>query len=138
MLPALLMLASCEVKTQPLSYGKDACSYCKMGIVDSKYGAEVLTKKGKVYKFDSAECMIRFMKAGTIKAEDVQSYWVVNCAQPATLIDATKAYYLHSTQLPSPMGGFLTAFSTMEELTAAKAKYDGDVWNWQQAYDQMK
>ena len=33
---------------------------CKMTLVDKKFGAEVVTKKGKVYKFDDLNCMIKF------------------------------------------------------------------------------
>ena len=32
-----------------------------MTIVDKVHAAEIVTQKGKVYKFDATECMINFM-----------------------------------------------------------------------------
>ncbi len=31
-----------------------------MLITDNKYGAELITTKGKIYKFDSMECLVEF------------------------------------------------------------------------------
>ena len=139
LLPVLFLLSSCEVKTQPLNYGKDACQYCKMSIMDKKFGAEIITVKGKIYKFDSAECMIRFVKnANVVQLNDIESYWVADFSQQGNLINAKDAFYLHSLSLPSPMGGFLTAFSSENELNKIKANNNGDVWSWQQAFEQMK
>src|SRR5215217_4703798 len=44
--------------------------------------------------------------------------------------DATKAFYLHSQNFPSPMGGYLSAFETEEQLKQYQSQYGGDVWNW--------
>ena len=33
-----------------------------MTIVDNKHSAELVTTKGKVYKFDAIECMIRHLQ----------------------------------------------------------------------------
>lgn len=68
--PALILamfLSSCSTKPEPFNYGKDNCYFCKMGIVDPKYGGEVITKKGKVFKFDDLICMARFLKAEGVK-----------------------------------------------------------------------
>lgn len=138
-LPLIFLLASCTAKTQPLNYGTDGCSFCKMSIVDKKFGAELITKKGKVYKFDSAECMIRFVKSGNVvKQADVASYWVVNAADEGKLIDATTAIFLHSLQFPSPMGAFISAFANNTQLNTFKAQYPGDVWTWDQTYTAVK
>ena len=54
---ALLLLA-CNSGPQAISYGKDACSYCKMTIVEKPFGCEIVTSKGKVAKFDAIECLV--------------------------------------------------------------------------------
>ncbi len=41
----------CNTEPQPIKIGEDACSFCKMSIADNRYGAEIITKKGKVFKF---------------------------------------------------------------------------------------
>ncbi|MGB5288980.1 MAG: hypothetical protein WBN42_10875, partial [Ignavibacteriaceae bacterium] len=55
LLPLLFLLASCGSKPEPINYGKDECEFCRMQISDNRYGAELVTDKGKVYKFDSIE-----------------------------------------------------------------------------------
>jgi len=109
-----------------------------MGIVDEKYGAEIVTVKGKIYKFDSGECMINFINQGKMKESDVASWWVVSPAQPKKLIDATKAYYLHSLNFPSPMGANLSAFETEEQLKQYQTQYGGDEWTWTDAMKNVK
>ena len=55
-----LAMLGCSAKPEPLVFGKDACYTCKMTLVDSKYGAELVTQKGKIYKFDDLNCMLNF------------------------------------------------------------------------------
>ncbi len=41
-----LFFYSCSVEPSPINYGKEACNFCKMNIVDQQHGAEIVTKKG--------------------------------------------------------------------------------------------
>src|SRR5690606_41500698 len=68
----LLVLTSCNVGPQAIDYGKDGCHFCKMTIVDKLHAAEIVTNKGKIYKFDASECMINFME--DFDAAEVKSY----------------------------------------------------------------
>ena len=47
-----LSLSSCSTAPQPIRIGQDNCDFCKMTISDNRFGAEIITKKGKVYIFD--------------------------------------------------------------------------------------
>ena len=60
-----LLLTSCSTKPEPFAYGKDNCHTCKMGIMDPKFGTELITTKGKIYKFDDVSCMQYFLKSNT-------------------------------------------------------------------------
>jgi copper chaperone NosL len=60
----MLFTASCTVKPEPIQYGEDNCVLCQMTIMDHRYGTEVVTDKGKVYKFDSVECLVEFIECG--------------------------------------------------------------------------
>jgi copper chaperone NosL len=51
------LLIGCNPKAEKINLGKDQCAECKMTIVDPKFGAEIVTKKGKVYKFDDTHCI---------------------------------------------------------------------------------
>ncbi len=111
-----LILVSCRNATiVPIDYGHDQCSYCSMMMIDPHYGAELLTHKGKAYKFDSVECLAAYYQS-RINQKDVKSLWVVNFRKSKSFIDASKAVYLHSLKLKSPMGLNLTAFQNREQI----------------------
>lgn len=126
----LLLASSCNVGPKPIDYGTDGCHFCRMTIVDRQHAAEIVTDKGKVFKFDSSECMMNHLK--DIDQKQVALYLVNDYNQPGELIDATEATYLISDRIPSPMGEFLTAFKTEQAAVDALMTYDGDLLTWEQ------
>src|SRR5690606_30570495 len=56
----LLLFTACKPEAQAIDYGFDSCTHCKMTIADNRYGAELVTQKGKVYKFDAVECLTAY------------------------------------------------------------------------------
>ena len=128
LLPLLAM--SCTAKQKPIAYGEENCTYCQMTIVDKIHGAELVTKKGKVFPYDAVECMVNDLKE---RNEDEVALLLVNHYHaPAELIDANEAIYLKSENLPSPMGGNLTAFADADAADAALAEYGGELLTWQE------
>lgn len=121
-------ITSCTVKPESINYGQDACHYCKMTIVDKVHAAEIVTKKGKVYKFDATECMVNFMN--DFDNSEIELYLTNHFNEPEVLIDATKATFLISKNVPSPMGAFLTAFKTKQEAEAVQTEQGGDIYTW--------
>jgi copper chaperone NosL len=97
----LFGLTSCNSQPQPIKLGQDACSFCKMSIADKHFGAEIITKKGKVYKFDDVHCVLGFMKANTINNNDIKETYLVNFEEPHNFIVALKAFILKSCALHS-------------------------------------
>jgi copper chaperone NosL len=126
----LLFLTSCAVEPQPINYGKDACHYCKMNIVDSQHAAEFVTEKGKCYKFDAIECMLNQIKE--FDEAPIALHLICDYAAPGELTDATKATYLVSDAIPSPMGGFLSGFSSQEKAVSTHAEAGGQLFDWHQ------
>lgn len=107
-----LILASCSVEPVPIEYNNDECAYCKMKISDARFGAEIVTSKGKVYKYDSAECLVRTYIEDEEK--DFAFIMVTDYNTPEKLIDAKSANFIISKNQPSPMGGFLSAYEDQE------------------------
>ncbi|MEQ9299493.1 MAG: nitrous oxide reductase accessory protein NosL [Cyclobacteriaceae bacterium] len=122
-----LILVGCSISTEPIVYGEDGCHFCKMGIVDQRYGAELVTDKGKIMKFDAIECMVNFQRS----KEQEYAFTVVNTLdQPATLQPAVSSYFLVSKKLPSPMGMYLTGFTTLQQAVEAKKQFGGNIYSW--------
>lgn len=118
-------LASCQKGPKEIMYGQENCTFCSMTIMDDKHAAQIVTNTGKVYVFDSIECMLRSLEAHTDKAEQIL---VMDFNNPGTFLSASEASYLIAPRLPSPMGANLSAFSS--DVEAAKVGYDGALFTW--------
>lgn len=132
----LLLIFSCNVSPKPIDYGSDGCSFCKMTIVDKTHAAEIVTKKNKAYKFDATECMVNFM--ADFDTSEIELYLSDNYSEPGTLIDATKATFLISKKIPSPMGAFLTAFKIKSDAEKVQTEKGGEVYTWEELLIYLK
>lgn len=130
-------LLSCNVKPEPLTMGKDACYTCKMTLMDNKFGAEIVTKKGKIYKFDDLNCMINFNKSGYEPEENIAHRLVVDFMQTDKLIDATKALYCKSAKINSPMGSQTAAFEKKTDLEKFNSEWQGIILTWNELAAQL-
>mgnify|MGYP002711993173 CR=1 FL=1 len=130
-----LSFFSCETNPEPIEYGVDGCHFCRMTIVDKVHAAEIVTKKGKVYKFDATECMIHYLN--DIDTTTV-ALFLSNCYNaPRVLIDATQASFLISKEIPSPMGANLTAFKNEDSASRTQIIKGGDVYSWNELLDHL-
>src|SRR4051812_21927765 len=115
-----LILASCKAEFDPIDYGHDACTHCKMTIIDKRYAAEILTKKGKAYKFDDIACLKKYMGEKKMPLDDL-SIFVADYRNPeSSFLDAQYVVYLHSDMFKSPMNGCFAAFAKPENAWRLK------------------
>ena len=129
LLPVAL-LAACSSGPRDIDYGKELCAHCSMAITDTRFAAELLTDKSKVYVFDAVECMAAFVNDAKVPEARVGSMWVMDHGHPGTFIDAAKAYYLQAEQIQSPMGMNLAAFATEDDWKAARQRLGGKLYRW--------
>lgn len=132
-----LLFTACSVKPQPINYGSDACHFCNMTIVDRQHASQLVTAKGKAYKYDAIECMVHSLQ-DEFKDTEMAHYLVADFHQPGELIDATKASYLVSEKLQSPMGANLSAFVNTETSQKAQEKFTGTVFSWKEIQNHLK
>lgn len=128
-----LLLASCNTDPEPLRVGKDNCDFCKMTISDNRFGAEIVTKKGKVYKFDDAHCLKAFRESNQVASTETAAIYLTDFTDPHALINVEQAYFLHSPELKSPMNGNIAAFSVEDSLTTVLPRFPGFKISWEDA-----
>lgn len=133
-----LLLTACSSNPEPLSYGKDACHACKMTLVDRKFGAEIVTTKGKVYKFDDVNCMLSFFNSDAVTEEDVAHILVVDFSSPEKLIDARNALYVKAEDIKSPMASNVAAFENKPSLDQFNKNWHGIMLAWGELRTQFK
>ncbi len=126
----LLMFVACGNDPEPINFGEDNCTHCRMMITDEKYGAELVTDKGKIYKYDSVECLLEQLHKQTFREEQIASMWVIDFSNPRTLIDAKTAYYTQNDDFRSPMGLNVQAFQTEEDFNKFFNENGGEKLTW--------
>lgn len=100
-----------------------------MTVSESKFGAELITKSGKVYKFDSIGCMLGMYK---MKSDEVDKVLISDFFQKESLIDAKDAIYFKSTNVRGPMGTSVLATQSKAELEKYK-QYLKSEWSLQKS-----
>ncbi|MBK9150541.1 MAG: nitrous oxide reductase accessory protein NosL [Saprospiraceae bacterium] len=98
--------------------------------MDPKFGAEMITAKGKVYKFDDVNCLVHYMTENKSNSADIKAYYVLDWNQPGTLIDALTAEYIFSENLKTPMASNIAAISETTIADSLLIKWKGKRMNW--------
>ncbi len=137
-LTALALAAStgCAVDPEPIRYGKDACHSCKMTIVDNKFGCEIVTNKGKIFKFDDVLCLVRYMKTGQVLETDIRHLVVNDYLAGGQFIDVNKAWWVFTPAFRSPMNGNIAAIKSKNDKNSISLKDLRDM-TWQEVYQQF-
>lgn len=126
----LTVLVSCSSQPEPINYGHDECDFCRMSITDNRYGCELITDKGKVFKFDEAGCMIEYALVENLIGDVNQKFLVTDFAAPETFMNANDGFYVHNENFRSPMGLNVTAFNSEISRQKFVAENGGNLLNW--------
>ncbi len=133
---AALLIAGCNPKAEKIMAGKDNCAECKMTIMDPKFGAEIVTKKGKVYKFDDAHCVATFLERRAVELNDIHQTLFVDYNDNNQFVKVKSVEFVVSSQLKSPMSGNAAAFKNASEAKKKSAEIEGSkVTNWATLYN---
>ena len=127
----LTLIISCgKREAEPIKLNTDGCEFCKMKIADGKFGAEVITTKGRIYKFDDMHCMVNYQKENP--NPKIQSFYIHDFNQNNTLISAETAFYVKGGTINSPMRGNIIAVKTDEEAKQMAEKYNANPITWEE------
>lgn len=133
----LLFVSSCTTKPETFVIGKDQCNDCSMTIMDSKFGGELITKKGRIYKFDDAHCLAHYIKSGNIKKEDIAQTLFVNYQKTNSFVEAPGVQFVVSEELKSPMNSNAAAFNNKEAADQKAKETKGTVKNWDELFQSL-
>jgi len=90
-----------------------------MLITDHEFGSELITQKGKVFKFDSIECLVAYAQMPGNYDPKTSAVFVTSMLEPDVLFDAKTAMYVVSNDIQSPMGANLAAFRSHDDAKKA-------------------
>ncbi len=125
-----ITLGCSNMEPRAIEYGNAECAHCNMMVTEQKFGAELVTDKGRYYFFDSAECLFEYMSEQ--ENTNYTHVLVTPFLQPNTLVDAKSSFYLISSGIPSPMGAFLSSYASLEEAKTQATMHGGEIYNYTQ------
>lgn len=128
----VLFLTSCGNNSpKPIRYGEDQCAHCRMTVSDMRFGTQLLTNKGRTYQFDDLQCMVAYVKSGSIAREDVATFYLPDYVNENKLQPADNMFLLKSESLKSPMRGDIAAFTDQSDLEKVREEHPGEAMGWE-------
>lgn len=116
-----LMFVSCSSGPQPVQWKKEACEFCKMTMMDNRYGAQIINKHGKAFVFDDIICLSGYLDAGNIPKENIRCIYFIDF-NTSKLVAANSVVILKSETFRSPMSSHLASVSSDTDLKAFNAE----------------
>ncbi len=129
---AALALAACAggpPEPAPIVLDEDACAYCRMAISQREFAAELVTRQGRVERFDDVGCMAAWLRAHG-RPEGAAAF-VVDY-RSGEWLPAEDATYVASPALPTPMRSGLAAFADPAAAEALAHDVRGATASWEQ------
>ena len=110
-------ITACRNGAEPIAFGEDQCAFCRMTIADPTFGAELVTDKGRVLKYDAAECLINHLEADAPPHEQLL---VIAYDDPRQLYPVDSLTFVIAPEYRSPMGANLAGFRSAEHAKPAE------------------
>ena len=132
----LWLLISCKIEPQAIEYGKDQCDFCVMNIVDKTHAAQLVTDKGKQFKFDAIECLVNYLNE--VNENEMAFVLVADYKDPGIMINAASATFLISEEIKSPMGANLSALSSPDIAKKLQSEHTGSMYSWDELKQRLK
>jgi copper chaperone NosL len=134
---AMWLVPACGQKgPEAIKLNKDNCDFCKMTIADKRFAAELITEKGRIYKFDDIKCMIGYSNEN--KQSNKTKYYVSDHSSPNALIQVENIIFLKGGNLESPMGGNIAGFSKPDDADKAQKTMNATRTSWNEIFKRQQ
>ena len=127
-----LLIVGCQAPRvdQPpqIRYGEETCAFCGMLISEERFAAALTTATGDTEAFDDVGCLLHSLDR---RDRPMAHVWVHDYSSGRWL-EAPHAVFVHSADVPTPMGGGWFAFSTQEAAEQFAREVHGTVMRFGQ------
>ncbi len=103
-----------------------------MGVIDPKFGAELITKNGKIYKFDDVSCLNHYLKSNATETSDIRQLLVINFEKENDFLPIDQAVFVLGPAVKSPMGSHAAAFASRDKAEKMNATLQGELLSWKE------
>jgi copper chaperone NosL len=113
---------------EAVKLNSDNCEFCRMTISDARFAAEMVTPKGRIYKFDDVACLLNYREENPNIKEG--RLFVTDYSQSQQFVEAGAAFYIRGEAFGSPMGGNIAAFAINDSAMQYAKKTGAPVLKW--------
>ena len=102
-----------------------------MTIVDGHYGGEIVSSHGKVYPFDSIDCLVKFHKS---HQDDGAKIFLFDFLDPGKLIPASEARIATLDAQLGPMGSRFIAMRADDRIGEELSGKVSSTQSWDESF----
>ena len=126
----IVFLASCTSgEPEKIAVNSDNCYVCKMTITDPKFAAEIITDKGRIFKFDDIKCLVEY-KNSMAPESDKYKFFFVNFNNSNEFLKADDAWLVTGGEVNTPMQGNALALKSKAEAEKLAKEKNAKVIVW--------
>lgn len=127
----LVSFASCSQSAEPIKTGTDNCNYCQMTIMKNTNGGEIISNKGKVFKFDDIGCLRDFIADKKITPAEISKIYF-NEFETGELMESALLVLINNNTFKTPMNWNIIAVKkeNAENYMAKKGSTVVDLKAW--------
>lgn len=127
---SIVGIISCgNVQPEPVKLNADNCQHCKMTIADLKFAAELITDKGRIYKFDDLKCMQMYQSENALNNAQ---FFVADYSKPENFVKVEDAFFVSGGDVLSPMNGNVAAFSSKADAEKFAVEKNAKQLSWKE------
>jgi copper chaperone NosL len=101
-----------------------------MTISDPAFAGQLVTRTGKIYRFDDPSCLVSFVTSGHAASTEVEAIWLNDHAHPDARLEAADAVFVVSDRIRAPMNGRTAAFASRDDAAAFQSSVGGQLQAW--------
>nr|MBS0038273.1 nitrous oxide reductase accessory protein NosL [Saprospiraceae bacterium] len=134
-----MLFMGCTVEPRPINFGHDECEFCKMKLMDERFGGQLVTDKGRIYMFDDVNCMVMFMEDEENQRHEYAYELIVDYSNPTELLDVHYTYFIKSNDVRTPMNSKIIALPDEETKDHFTKELDHSIFlGWGEVKTQFK
>jgi len=96
-----------------------------MAISEKRYAAELFDPEGEAIKFDSVECMVRYVNARNLKPR--VAAWFLMDSDGHAWLNAQQAFLVKPGTVSGPMGSGVLVTKDLPQANQMAQRYSGQV-----------
>lgn len=129
---AIVLFSACgHSGPEAINLHKDDCDNCKMSISDKRFACEIVTEKGRVYKFDDVTCLMSYKTENKDKMTNAK-YYINHYLAPHDLLPSTNLTFVEGKNVASPMGGDVAAFNSKDSANVYVNIWEAKIVSWEE------